>query len=75
MGNINPTQEQHAHVIQAQGQQIYRKVVLDGGIVVGVILYGTTNGARQLQQAMRSHTDLSAFEDPLTDINWDFAGM
>ena len=75
MGNINPTQEQHAHVIQAQGQQIYRKVVLDKGIIVGVILYGTTNGARQLQQAMRWHTDLSAFEDLLTDINWDFAGM
>ena len=75
MGNVNPTQDQHAHVIQAQGQQIYRKVVLDNDIVVGIILYGTTNGARQLQQAMRSHTNLAAFEARLTDIDWDFAGM
>jgi len=75
MGNVNPTQEQHVHVIQAQGQQSYRKVVLENGIVVGVILYGTTNGARQLQQAMRSHADIAAFEVRLADIDWDFAGM
>jgi nitrite reductase (NADH) large subunit len=75
MGNVNPTQEQHVKVIQAQGQQTYRKVVLDNSIIVGVILYGTTNGARQLQQAMRSHADLAAFQDQLADLDWDFAGM
>jgi NAD(P)H-nitrite reductase large subunit len=75
MGNINPTQEQHVQVIQTQGQQTYRKVVLENGIIVGVILYGTTNGARQLQQAMRSHADLAAFQDRLADLDWDFAGM
>jgi nitrite reductase (NADH) large subunit len=75
MGNVNPGPEQHMQVIQAQGQQTYRKVVLDNSIIVGVILYGTTNGARQLQQAMRSHANLAAFEDRLADITWDFAGM
>jgi nitrite reductase (NADH) large subunit len=75
MGNINPTQEQHVQVIQAQGQHAYRKVVLENGIIVGVILYGTMNGARQLQQALRSHTDLMAFQDRLADLDWDFAGM
>jgi len=75
MGNVNPTHEQHVQMIQAQGQQIYRKVVLENGIIVGVILYGTTNGARQLQQAMRSRADLAAFQDRLADIDWDFAGM
>lgn len=75
MGNVNPTQEQHVQAIQAQGQQSYRKVVLENGIIVGVILYGTTNGARQLQQAIGSHADLGAFQDRLVDIDWDFAGM
>lgn len=75
MGNVNPTLEQHLQVIQAQGQQTYRKVILDNGIIVGVILYGTTNGARQLQQAMRSHADLATFEDRLANIDWDFSGM
>jgi nitrite reductase (NADH) large subunit len=75
MGNVNPTQEQHVQVVQAQGQQIYRKVVLEDGIIVGVILYGTTNGTRQLQQAVKSHADLAAFQDRLADIDWDFAGM
>jgi nitrite reductase (NADH) large subunit len=75
MGNVNPTQDQHVEVIQAQGQQTYRKVVLENGIIVGVILYGTTNGVRQLQQAMRSHTDLAAFRDRLAVLDWDFAGM
>ncbi|HEX7608093.1 MAG TPA: FAD-dependent oxidoreductase [Candidatus Cryosericum sp.] len=75
MGNVNPTKEQHVQVIQVQGQQTYRKVVLENGIIVGIILYGTTNGARQLQQALRSHADLMAFQDRLTDLDWDFAGM
>jgi nitrite reductase (NADH) large subunit len=75
MGNINPTQEQHAQVIEAQGQQIYRKVVLENGIIVGAILYGTTNGARQLQQALKSHANLMAFQDRLTDLDWDFTDM
>ena len=75
MCNINPPQEQHVLVIQAQAQQAYRKIVLENGIIVGIILYGTTNGARQLQQALRSHTDLTAFQDLLTDLYWDFAGM
>jgi nitrite reductase (NADH) large subunit len=75
MGNVNPTQEQRVHVIQAQGQQTYRKVVLQDGIIVGVILYGTTSGAKQLQQAMRSHADLGAFQEQLADIDWDFSGM
>jgi nitrite reductase (NADH) large subunit len=75
MGNVNPGPEQHMQVIQAQDQQTYRKVVLDNGIIVGVILYGTANGARQLQQAIRSHANLAVFEDRLADIAWDFAGM
>jgi nitrite reductase (NADH) large subunit len=75
MGNVNPTKEQRVDVIQAQGQQTYRKVVLEDGLIVGVILYGTTNGARQLQQAMRSHADLTAFQGQLADIDWDFAEM
>ncbi len=75
MGNVNPTQDQDVEAIQAQGQQTYRKVVLENGIIVGVILYGTTNGARQLQQAMRSHADLAAFRDRLADLDWDFTGI
>ena len=75
MGNVNPTEEQRVHVIQAQGQQTYRKVVLEDGIIVGVILYGTTNGAQQLQQAMRSHANLAAFREQLADIDWDFSAM
>ncbi|MHB8107139.1 MAG: NAD(P)/FAD-dependent oxidoreductase [Candidatus Cryosericum sp.] len=75
MGNINPSPEQHVRVITAQGQQIYRKVVLENGIIVGAILYGTTSGARQLQQALKSHASLVAFEDQLASLNWDFTGM
>jgi nitrite reductase (NADH) large subunit len=75
MGNVNPTQEQHVDVIQAQGQRTYRKVVLEDGIITGVILYGTTTGAQQLQQAIRSHANLAAFQEQLADIDWDFSAM
>src|SRR5450756_34783 len=75
MGNVNPTQEQHVHVIQAQGQQSYRKVVLENGIPPGTTPYRPTNGARKLHQAMRPQEDPAAFEVRLADIDWDFAGM
>ncbi len=75
MGNINPTEDQHLETIVAQGKQLYRKVVLDAGVIVGVILYGTTSGSRQLQQAMRSAVDVRKFQEQLADIHWDFSGM
>ncbi|MCX6084829.1 MAG: hypothetical protein NTX94_00105, partial [Caldiserica bacterium] len=75
MGNVNPTPDQDVEAILAQGQQTYRKVVLEHGIIVGIILYGTTDGAQQLQQAMRSHADLAAFRERLADLDWDFAGI
>jgi nitrite reductase (NADH) large subunit len=75
IGNVNPTDDQHLDVIVAQGEQLYRKVVLDNGAIVGIILYGTTEGSRQLQQAMRSHADVRSFQQQLADIHWDFSGM
>jgi len=54
---------------------VYRKVVLEQGVLTGIILYGTTTGARQLQQALRAHVDLSAFREQLTRPDWDFTGM
>ncbi|MCE5192933.1 MAG: FAD-dependent oxidoreductase [Candidatus Cryosericum sp.] len=75
IGNVNPTEDQHLEAIVAQSEQVYRKVVLDGGVIVGIILYGTTSGSRQLQQAMRSAVDVSKFREQLSDIHWDFSGM
>lgn len=75
MGNVNPTEDQHLQTIVAREDGVYRKVVLDGGTLVGVILYGTTAGARQLQQAMRSAADVTRFQEQLADIHWDGSEM
>ena len=75
MGNINPGVGLNVDEIVAHDHESYRKVVLEGGIITGLILYGTTVGARLLQQALRTHADLSLFKNKLAHIDWDFAGM
>lgn len=75
MGNINPGINLNADEIVAHNHESYRKVVLEAGIITGLILYGTTVGARPLQQALRAHADLSLFKNELTHIDWDFASM
>lgn len=53
----------------------YRKVVLEHGKAKGAILFGTTTGQRQLQEAIRTGRDLSAFRTALTHLDWDFSGL
>jgi len=75
IGNVNPAPAPGTEEIQAIDGQTYRKVVLENGVLTGIILYGTTSGARPLQQALRAHTDLSPFREQLTRPDWDFAGI
>ncbi len=74
-GNVNPALAETTEEIRARDDRTYRKVVLEHGIITGIILYGTTNGVRPLQQALRMHADLSAFREQLTRPDWDFAGI
>lgn len=75
IGNVNPAPAQGIEEIRMVDGDVYRKVVLEQGVLTGIILYGTTTGARQLQQALRAHVDLSAFREQLTRPDWDFTGM
>ncbi len=75
IGNVNPVPAPNIEEIRMQADQTYRKVVLENGVITGIILYGTTSGAQQLQQALKAHADLSAFREQLTRPDWDFAGI
>ena len=75
IGNVNPIAAPGIEEIHMIDGQTYRKVVLENGVLTGIILYGTTSGARPLQQALRAHTDLSSFREQLTRPDWDFAGI
>jgi nitrite reductase (NADH) large subunit len=75
IGNVNPPPGQNVEEIRMQDSQMYRKVVLENDIITGIILYGTTSGARPLQQALKAHANLSAFREQLTRPDWDFAGL
>ncbi len=61
--------------ICAQDGHAYRKVLLEDGLAKGAVLFGTTTGTQQLQQAIRTGRNLSAFREKLTQIDWDFSGM
>jgi nitrite reductase (NADH) large subunit len=75
IGNVNPTPAQGTEEIRMHSGHTYRKVVLENGALTGIILYGTASGARPLQQALRTHADLSAFREQLTRPDWDFTGI
>lgn len=75
IGNVNPAPAPGMEEIRVIDGPTYRKVVLENGVLTGIILYGTTSGARPLQQALRAHTDLSSFREQLTRPDWDFAGI
>lgn len=75
IGNVNPIPAPGTEEIRMIDGPVYRKVVLENGVLTGIILYGTTSGARPLQQALRAHTDLSSFREQLTRPDWDFAGI
>ncbi|MHB8070965.1 MAG: NAD(P)/FAD-dependent oxidoreductase [Candidatus Cryosericum sp.] len=75
IGNVNPNPAQGLEEIRMHSGRTYRKVVLENGALTGIILYGTTSGARPLQQALRAHADLSAFREQLARPDWDFTGI
>jgi nitrite reductase (NADH) large subunit len=54
---------------------VYRKVVLDGGVIKGCIMLGDTRGFNDITRAMKAGTDVSKFKDKLVAEDFDFSTL
>ena len=71
-GEIDTEGKFEAIVRKDEAENIYRKIVLQDNKIIGTILFGNINGSEEIQQAIRTKKDVSAFKKELADENLDF---
>ncbi len=54
---------------------VYRKIVLEGGVIKGCIMLGDTKGFNEITRAMKAGTDVSGFKDKLVAGDFDFSTL
>ncbi|HDR16715.1 MAG TPA: NAD(P)/FAD-dependent oxidoreductase [Desulfobacteraceae bacterium] len=54
---------------------VYRKIVLDGGVIKGCIMLGDTRGFNEITRAMKAGKDVSGFKDRLVAGGFDFSTL
>jgi nitrite reductase (NADH) large subunit len=54
---------------------VYRKIVLDGGVIKGCIMLGDTKGFNDITRAMKAGTDVSGVKDKLIAGDFDFSTL
>jgi nitrite reductase (NADH) large subunit len=54
---------------------VYRKIVLEGGVIKGCIMLGDTKGFNEITRAMKAGTDVSGFKDKLVAEDFDFSTL
>jgi len=54
---------------------VYRKIVLDGGLIKGCIMLGDTKGFNDITRAMKAGTDVSKIKDKLVTGDFDFSTL
>lgn len=72
IGNVNPEGEGFKEIIREDGSDdIYKKLVIKDGKIVGAILLGDTKDVRAVGKLIKNNVDVSKFEDKLTDSKFD----
>jgi NAD(P)H-nitrite reductase large subunit/Pyruvate/2-oxoacid:ferredoxin oxidoreductase delta subunit len=66
LGIVRP-KEHHRILIRRVGADVYRKLVFDGGILVGALLVGEIQDAGVLRLLMKKKIDLTSHEERLLD--------
>ncbi len=70
-GDIDADGKLESKVVTGEG--IYRKVVLDGGVIAGCIMLGDTRGFNEITRAMGRKTDVSGLKDELLAEGFDYS--
>ena len=76
IGVVNPEGEGFKELIREDGSnEVYKKLVIKDGKIVGAILLGDTKEVRTVAKLIKNSTDVSKFEDKLTDSKFDLKGI
>ena len=70
-GDIDADGKLESKVSAVEG--VYRKVVLEGGVIKGCIMLGNTKGFNDVTKAMGRKTDVSAFKDRIASEDFDYS--
>ncbi|MBI3583634.1 MAG: NAD(P)/FAD-dependent oxidoreductase [Nitrospinae bacterium] len=72
IGVVNPEGEGYRELIREDGSDdIYKKLVIKDGKIVGAILLGDTKDVRAVGKLIKNNVDVSKYEDKLTDSKFD----
>ncbi|EFK08595.1 pyridine nucleotide-disulfide oxidoreductase [delta proteobacterium NaphS2] len=72
-GNIDVENELDSRTLS--DEEIYKKIVLENGRIVGCIMLGDTKGFNQVTKAMSEKTDVSAVKDEILREGFDFKSL
>ncbi len=72
-GNIDPENQLDAAVFE--DEDIYRKIVMEDGRIVGFIFYGAGKGVKECQSALEKGLDVAAHRRDLAEADFDFAKL
>ena len=72
-GEIDVEGKMEAIITKDEARRTYRKLILQGDTIVGVILLGNIRGSDEIQRAIKSKKDLSFIKKNLGDEKFDFS--
>lgn len=72
VGEIDAEGKLESVVIKDEAGNTYRKLVIKDNVIIGAILLGDIRGSEEIQQAIRTKTDITSIKGDLTDKNFDF---
>ncbi|MBW2123324.1 MAG: NAD(P)/FAD-dependent oxidoreductase [Deltaproteobacteria bacterium] len=71
-GNIDSDRNLKDLVRKDEGKFVYRRLVLEDGVIVGCILMGDISGHREILHAMENRRDVTAFKGDILAEGFDF---
>jgi nitrite reductase (NADH) large subunit len=72
-GDIDADGKRTSIMRKDEASYLYRKLVLKNNALIGAILLGDLRGSDEIQHAIRTGMDISAFGEDMADGNFDFA--
>jgi len=70
-GDIDPSGTRNSLIARDPGRHVYKKLVLEGGRIVGAILYGDVRDQKRVLRAIETRQDLGAVMDRVSC--WDLS--
>jgi nitrite reductase (NADH) large subunit len=74
-GEIDGEGKMESLIFKDEERKIYRKLVLQGDVIMGAILLGNVRGSEEIQKAIISKGDISRMKDEIRSPDFDFSRL